>query len=131
MQTRLKILFIMLFILFLSGCAFDFAHVRYKPTEYVPSPGVRKSFVMAESMEITEGTCYDRTLRKGKKWNLTGSISEGEIYKSSEQILTLECSNVHEAYLVVANGSIVGFYLPVEKGFVGISKPMKMKIQNL
>jgi hypothetical protein len=106
------------------------AHVRYKPAEYVPSPDVRKSFVVDENMEITEGTCYDRTLKKGKRWNLAGMIREGEIFKSSEQILTLECSNVHEAYLVVANSSIVGFYLPVEKGFVGLTKPMKITIQN-
>lgn len=80
MQTRLKVLFTMLLILFLYGCAFDLAHVRYKPAAYVPSPEVRKSFVINESMEITEGTCYDRTLRKGKKWNLTGRISEERVY---------------------------------------------------
>jgi hypothetical protein len=119
-----------MFILFLSGCAFDLAHVRYKLAEYVPTPDVRKSFVIDKSMEITGGTCYDRTLRKDMRWNLVGRIREGEIYKSSEQILTLECSNVHEAYLVVANDSIVGFYLPVEKGFVELSKPMKMDIRN-
>lgn len=118
-------------LLTMTGCAFDLAHVRYKPTELVPSPDVRKSFVIDESMEITDGTCYGRTLRKGKRWNLSGRINEGEIYKSSEQILTLECSNVHEAHLVVADGRLVGFYLPVEKGFVGLSNPMKMNIQNL
>jgi hypothetical protein len=120
----------LMFVLYLSGCAFDLAHVRYKPAEYVPSPDVQKSFVIDESMKITEGTCYDRMLSKGMRWNLTGRIREGDIYKSSEQILTLECSNVHEAYLVIANDGIVGFYLPVEKGFVGLSKPIKMNIRN-
>jgi hypothetical protein len=121
---------LLMFILSLPGCAFDLAHVRYKPTEYIPSPDVRKSFVIGKSINITDGTCYDRTLMEGIRWNLVGRTREGEIYKSSEQILTLECSNVHEAYLVVSNDGIVGFYLPVEKGFVGLPKPIKMNIRN-
>jgi hypothetical protein len=42
--------------------------------------------------------------------------------------LTVECSNVFEAYLVVATGQLVGFYLPVEKGFVSLPEPISLPI---
>lgn len=129
MRLRLETLVGAFLFLVLAGCAFDLAHVRYKTVEYVPAPEAQKSFVLGENLEITEGTCYSRTLRKGKTWKLTGRIAEGETYKSSEQIFTLECSNVHEAFLVVANDRIVGYFLPVEKGFVRLSKPLKITMQ--
>ncbi|HVN97529.1 MAG TPA: hypothetical protein VMT62_13960 [Syntrophorhabdaceae bacterium] len=60
---------------------------------------------------------------------MVGTVSEGEVYKSKDQVLTVECSNIHEAYLVVSQGSLVGFYLPVEKGFVKLPEPIALNIE--
>ncbi|MBI4621432.1 MAG: hypothetical protein HY739_14955 [Desulfobacterales bacterium] len=125
------ILFVMLASSFLlTGCAFDLAHVSFTPTQFAQRAEGDKSFTLKESIHITEAPCgYDRTLRQDTRWDLIGRISEGDIYKSRDQVLTVECSNVHEAYIVVLDGSIVGFYLPVEKGFVKISNKVKLPIK--
>lgn len=128
---RSPITFIILLSSFLLvGCAFDLAHVSFTPTQFAPQAEGDKSFALKESIHITEAPCgYDRTLRQDTRWDLMGTIPEGNIYKSQDQVLTVECSNVHEAYIVVLDGSIVGFYLPVEKGFVKISNKIKLPIK--
>ena len=112
----------------LTGCAFDLAHVSFTPT--VCTPRSDKSFRIKDTTSITGAPCgYDRTLSKGTKWNLVGTIPEGEVYKSKDQVLTVECSNIHEAYLVVSKNSVVGFYLPVEKGFVKLRKSITLSVE--
>lgn len=108
-----------------SGCAFDLAHVSYVPTVYTPQTGTE--FQLKEDTVITGSPCgYDRVLSKNSKWKLVGAIPQGDVYRSRDQVLSVECSNVHEAYLVLAQGSIVGYYLPVERGFVKIDEAIKL-----
>ena len=57
-----------------------------------------------------------------------GTIPEGDVYKSKDQVLSVECSNIHEAYLVISQDSVVGFYLPVEKGFVKLNKAITLNL---
>lgn len=110
----------------LAGCAFDLAHVSFTPTVYTPESG--KSFKISEKTRITGCPCgYNRTISKDTTWNLVATIPEGEVYKSRDQVLTVECSNIHEVYLVISQGSVVGFYLPVEKGFTKLSEPISLK----
>jgi hypothetical protein len=65
-------------------------------------------------------------VRKGARWNTVGTLAEGIVYKSPDQALTIECSNVFEVYLVVARLRLVGFYLPVEKGFSPLGEPIQL-----
>ncbi len=44
-------------------------------------------------------------------------MSQGDVYKTRDQVLTVEASNVQEAYIVVESGRLVGFYMPVERTF--------------
>ncbi len=111
---------------FLAGCAFDLAHVSFTPTLFATRTDANQSFTLKETIDITTTPCYKRTLRQDTKWELVGTIPEGKVYKSRDQVMTLECSNIHEAYLVISEGSLVGFFLPVEKGFVKISHTIKL-----
>jgi hypothetical protein len=113
---------------FLIGCAFDLAHVSFTPAVCTPKSG--QSVKIKENMPITGTPCWhDRTVFRGTTWELVGSISQGDVYKSRDQVLTVECSNIHEVYLVVSHGLVVGFYLPVEKGFVKLSKPVTLNAE--
>jgi hypothetical protein len=114
--------------IFLMGCAFDLAHVSFTPTVYTPKSD--KSFRIREAITISGSPCgYDRDLSKGTTWTLVGTVPEGEVYKSKDQVLSVECSNIHEAYLVISQDSVVGFYLPVEKGFVKLNKAITLNIE--
>lgn len=125
-----RVVFVFLLSSFLlAGCAFDLAHVSFTPTMFAPRTDTNQLFTLKETIDITTAPCYKRTLRQGTRWELVGTIPEGDVYKSRDQVLTVECSNVHEAYLVISEGSLVGFYLPVEKGFVKISDAIKLPIK--
>ncbi|MFQ5541667.1 MAG: hypothetical protein ACE5E2_02465 [Candidatus Binatia bacterium] len=111
------------------SCAFDLAHVSSTPTQFTPQIEARKSFVIKDAVQISQAPCgYERTLRQGTNWNLVGTIPEGEVYKPKDQVLTVECSNVFEAYLVVSKDSLVGFYLPVEREFVSIAEKIELPV---
>ena len=111
----------------LSGCALP-VHQMDLPTPLAPASG--HTFVLAEDVHCSISTGYRRTLRAGTHWDLFGMIDHGEVYRSQDQLLTVEGFNVHEAYLVVKNESLVGFYLPVEKTFAPVSKIAKLQLTS-
>ena len=114
----------------LGGCAFDLANIKPTPTEIVRCKNDCVSFTVSEEIVLDNVFCrYDRTIEKGSKWVHIGDIPEGPVYKPMNTFLTIECSNVFEGYLVLNNKSIKGFYLPVEKGYVPIKKPVILLTQ--
>ena len=114
--------------LLVAGCAFDLAHVSFTRTTLTAQSN--KSFTIHEEATIEGMPCWHkRTLFKGASWNLVGTIPEGEVYKSNDQVLTVECSHIHEAYLTVSEGCVVGFYLPVERGFVKLPNPITLNVE--
>jgi hypothetical protein len=117
--------------LFLSACAFDLAHVTYRAATFQPTQPSTRTLVLSDEVALTDTPCsYSRTLRKTTRWDQIGTITEGDVLRSKDQVLTLECSNVHEAYLVMSGNSLIGFYLPVERGFVPHSPPIALPIER-
>jgi len=133
MEIRMWHLFILSSLLLSSvmtaSCAFDLAHVSTQATQFSPMPEAQRTILLQEVVEIDEAPCdYDRTLRQGTRWKLVGKLPEGDVFKPLDQVLTVECSNIFEAYLVVMEDFLVGFYLPVEKTFVPLSEKTKLPI---
>jgi hypothetical protein len=122
---------ILLFGVLVSGCAFNLADVDYSPARLQALNQQERTFTLAEDVRISNAPCgYSRALRKNTRWELIGAIAEGEVFRSRDQSLTVECSNVFEAYLVVSGERLVGLYLPVEKGFVALSNPPQLPITH-
>jgi hypothetical protein len=115
--------------LLVSGCAFDITDVKWLPAQAQSPASTERAFVLAEEVYISGAPCgYSRTLRPKTRWELSATLAQGDVFRSRDQTLTVECSNVFEAYLVVTAGQLVGFYLPVEKGFVSLSDPIPLPI---
>lgn len=108
-----------------SGCAIPVQQVKL-PQPIVLISG--KHFVLQSDARCSIGTGYSRVLRTGTRWDLFGSLAQGEVYRSPDQTLTVEGYNIHEAYLVVNDATLVGFYLPVEKTFTPVSKSVRLLI---
>ena len=125
MAVKLSIVLLMAGVL--SGCALP---VRQIPLSTPLAPASGRSFVLAKDTYCSFGTGYGRTLRAGTHWDLFGTIDRGEVYRSQDQLLTVEGFNVHEAYLVVKDESLVGFYLPVEKTFTRVSKVTRLQLTS-
>ena len=117
--------------LLLSACAFDLAHVTYTAATFQPTQNSTRTIVLSDEVPLTHTPCsYSRTLRKATRWDQVGTITEGDVLRSKDQVLTLECSNVHEAYLVMSGNKLIGFFLPFEKGFVPHSPPIALPVEQ-
>jgi len=71
--------------------------------------------------EIRLETGYTRTLAAGSNWQRVGTLSQGTVYRPVGTIFTIEGRQVHEAYLVITNQRLVGFYLPGEQAYSPLS----------
>ena len=118
--------------LFFLSCAFDVNNVKYNPAKISICSESCPSFKIAKDQLLNNLSCgYNRTLRQDSKWIYVGEIEAGDVYKPTNQIFTIECSNVFEAYLVINDNELNGFYLPVEDGYVALNKPIKIyKMEN-
>jgi len=111
-----------------TACAFDLAHVAYSPTSLAPSADIPNTVILTAPVDVRTPCSHIRTLKGGSKWEFAGKIPEGDVYKPLSQVLTVECSNIFEAYLVLSGRTLVGFYLPVERGYVSVKKPVPLPI---
>jgi len=119
-----------LLVVLASGCAFNLADVEYAPSRFQTMTDGARAFTLSMNVELRDMPCwYGRELRQHTRWEHIGSVTQGEVFRSKDQILTLECSNIYEAYLVVQEGRLVGFFLPVQQGFVSLSESIVLPLQ--
>ncbi len=129
-MKRTFLLLIALLLLLAAGCAFNVIRVEQTPTKLASDNFCNNSFVLAKNIDIQPSGGYSRTLKKGTKWNCVGRVTQGEVYKTNDQILTLEGSNIFEAYIVVSSKKLVGFYLPVEHTFSQLDYPIELSMNE-
>jgi hypothetical protein len=129
MHSFPNLLHSLLFLSFLVGCAFDLVNIKPTPTDFIACENNCESFIVTEEVKLDSLPCgFNRIIKKDTRWKQTGKIPDGVVFKPVETCFTIECSNVFEAYLVIRENMIIGFYLPVEKGFVQNKKPTKITI---
>lgn len=115
----------------LSSCAFDLVQVKQISARIEATHSLKSPFELEEELKVSLGTGYSRVLKKGTKWHPVGVIPSGDVYRTNDQVLTVEASNIHEAYIVVSAGKLVGFYLPVEGTFSPISDPRDLEMKEI
>ena len=99
----------------LPGCA-----VKQVPVVQVQTPAVVEpiTFTLDASAVAKADNASKVELRGGTRWQRAGKIDQGDIFKSRDQVIALVAFNTHEAWLVINQTRLVGFYLPVERSFV-------------
>lgn len=113
------------------GCAFDVSHVKLVPANYTAVTPPGEAFVLTHETKVSLGTGFPTRLKAGTRWTQTGTIESGKVFTTKDQIVTVEASNIFEAQLVVANGCVTGFYLPVEKKSSAANRPLPIQTQPL
>jgi hypothetical protein len=108
----------------LASCA---PTVVQESTQLTPETG--KRLRRARAAEVRLSTGYSTTLRAGTRWERVGTIPQGEVYRTQDQIVTLEGAHIHEGYIVVKEGALAGFYLPVERAFSPVTPVMPLSIE--
>lgn len=112
--------------LLLGGCAFDVVHVKQQPATFLnacDSP----SFHLTKEVKASLGTGFPTILKANTTWNQVGVTDLGKVFATRDQVVKVEASNIYEAYIVVTNHVLVGFYLPVEKTFAPLSNPLPLE----
>lgn len=114
-----------------AGCAFDVSHVRQQPAQFTAAAPPAREFVLTKLVKAKLGTGFPTVLNAGTRWRQVGSVQQGDVFATRDQVVMVEASNNYEAYLVVAAGSVRGFYLPVERTFVAVARPIPLETANL
>lgn len=115
----------------LTGCAFDVVRLKQIPTRLKADLPEKSSFTLEKEAPVDLDTGYSRILKKGTRWVSVGAISQGDVFKTCDQILTVEGSNIHEAYIVMNSSTLVGFYLPVEKTYSPLKNSVELMIKKM
>jgi hypothetical protein len=74
---------------------------------------------------------YRRTIATQSRWRVVGTLPQGQVLRPIGTVFTIEGRQVHEAYLVVMNSNLVGFYLPGESHFSPLDKPVPLTLGDL
>lgn len=83
---------------------------------------------IAQSTVATSSAGRRRELDAGSRWQAVGRIAQGVVYQRVGGVFAVQARNVHEAYLVVAEGRLQGFYLPAERAFSPANPPIPLNL---
>lgn len=115
-------------VLFIGGCASEV--VRYPiDLSNIESPQVKR-YITLQSSLVRFDSGYDRTINAGTEFAEIGSVKQGKVLKPMNSVFAIEGAHAHEAYPVVENSRIVGFYLPVERAFAPLSNSVDLILQE-
>lgn len=112
----------------LLGCA---QMIPQTPAELTPVEATSQqpaSIRLRQSVEVKFNSGYGRNLTVGSEWHLVGKVPQGAVYRAVGSVFTIEGAQVHEAYLVIAEGMLVGFYLPGESMYSILSSKISLLI---
>jgi hypothetical protein len=110
----------------LGGCAHSVRTEAAKLSPALEQPA--KLIRLEREALIVLPTGYKRRLKPDSKWRHVGSIAQGQVFRSVDSVLTIEGRQVHEAYLVISGGALLGFYLPGESNYAALEAPVPLFI---
>lgn len=112
----------------LGGCAFDVISVMQTPAKLEPTPpGSSAAWVLGDDTKVTLKEGFATPLKRGTRWQQVGTIQQGDVFHTKDQVVTVEASNQHEADLVMKGNMAVGFYLVVERSFTPLSRNVELR----
>ena len=112
----------------LDGCA---AEVERTATGLEPPQAGQQERVLRvrDAVTVTLATGYSRSIAANSVWRYAGRTPQGEVYRPVDRVFTIEGANTHEAYLVMDNGWLVGFYLSGEAAFSPLPSAVRLNIE--
>lgn len=87
--------------------------------------------IVQQDVTIRLASGYERKIAAQSRWRVVGNLPQGQVLKPIGTVFTIEGRQVHEAYLVVADNNLVGFYLPGESHFSPLEKPISIMLGDL
>lgn len=110
----------------LAGCAAEVQRHPVELTAAAPERGLR--YATAQVVEVRLGSGYGRTIAAHTEFVAIGRISQGLVLRPTQTVLTVEGAHMHEAYVVLHEGRLVGFYLPVERAYAPLPQAVSFPL---
>jgi hypothetical protein len=112
-QMKLNSIFALLALLTFAGCAAEVQRERATSTfEAVRDSSPPLTITRETTVDLVSG--FRPTIKAGSKWQRAGRLGGRDAYRPLGDVFFLEGRDVHEAYLLLEGGTLVGFYLPGE-----------------
>ena len=73
---------------------------------------------LEEAVTIKATHAQPLELRAGTTWRQIGTIEQGNVFDTKDQVVIVNSFDVHEAAIVTKDSYVQGFYLKVAKTFV-------------
>lgn len=82
---------------------------------------------LTKSTKVPNWSGTGNSLFVGTRWDYVGEVSHGRVFRSKDSVFSLQGANSHEAYLVVRDKKLVGFYLPGEKSWSALEPALDIE----
>ena len=92
-------------------------------------PHERVRVVTPVAVRLTTG--YSRQVKGGSVWRSVGEVPQGLVLQPIDSVFTIEGRQVHEAYLVVKDNKLVGFFLPGESHFSALEPSQPITFERI
>jgi hypothetical protein len=125
----MKMMLFLCFVVLLLGCPFDLVRLKHISTQLHTPSVPQPSWRLLSEAEVEMPTGYNTTLKSGTQWEHIGYLDQGDVYKTTDQIVTVVGSNIFEAYIVISEDQLVGFYLPVEQSYSPAASPRALDME--
>ncbi len=110
----------------LAGCA---QRIAATAAEMTPMPSSAAPAIrVASEVSIRLHTGFTRPIPGGSRWELVGRLPQGEVFRPVGTVYAIEGRDVHEAYLVLRQGVLQGFYLPAESRYSPLPAPLSLPL---
>jgi hypothetical protein len=107
----------------LAACAMA---VPVVPADMRPLSAPVSDVVVGSDLPVRLPTGYTRTIPQQSRWKAMGTLPQGIVYQPLNTVFAIEGRQVHEAYLVVLQGRLQGFYLPAESHYSPLPEPISL-----
>lgn len=115
---------LLLCVTIFSGCA---ANQTPSPVQPVTSVKTSTILVLRDDVVVRAPHTKKTILKQGTTWKTIGTVAQGTVLKTSDQVVIVNSFDVHEAQIVVRDDQVVGYYLPYAETFVA-AKPIAIHL---
>ncbi|RXN93423.1 hypothetical protein C7R54_00865 [Achromobacter aloeverae] len=102
--------------------------MRHAPATLDANAAAQEVQFLQEDVEVMLPTGYRRQIARGSQWRQVGTLPQGSVLRPVGAVFTIEGRQVHEAYLVVTQDKLVGFYLPGDRAYSALGLPVVLKL---
>jgi hypothetical protein len=87
------------------------------PAPLTPAAGPERRYVLPRKLRVRSQGGRTRAIVADTTWAEHGTIAQGTVYRPVDSVFRVYAFKAVEAYLVVSDGKVVGFWLPAEQAF--------------